>query len=504
MAKNPSVSSLAAISRRDFLRCIAGTAACLLYGCHSRVEFLGPVQGKTGAERAVNAAKQFAGHSIKVGWESGPQARGLMAFEAPLWEKLTGIRVNVVEMGVGLSWLRHFMQEAQAKTGALDCVSLDPAWVPELLRDQALEPLDDYVAHYMPAADLADYLPLYRDLGTWDDHRYGLFDDGDSLVLFYRKDLFGDPANQKEFAAKYGYPLGDPRKFHWRQFIEAARFFNEKYAPSIHALSPLSRELCWALFQNRLRIEGGEFFDPNTMKCQLDSAAGQRAFAQLQEALKITVPTAGMEPSIATSIASFLSGACAMAVFWPPLGRWAERSPNAESGFSFVPQSQVAGKTGYSLLPDGITEMTVGFMLSILKESRKKLISYLFIQWLNSPEMSLRRVMRSDNLRDPFRLSHVDSKEYRSSWPTAGDYLNILKRAGSGAALLDLMIPNVEKYTECFYVILTKLRLGAPGQIALQELTRSWDKVTAQCGRERQREGYASYLTRFGAMLPKR
>ena len=53
--------------------------------------------------------------------------------------------------------------------------------------------------------------------------------DGDVHLLYYRKDIFEDPANKEEFKAKYGYDLGPPQT--WKAFGEVCQFITDKYAP---------------------------------------------------------------------------------------------------------------------------------------------------------------------------------------------------------------------------------------------------------------------------------
>ena len=152
------------ISRRDLLAAasLAGvTSACR----RDRGQSLPPAVGQTSAERAVNAARRFAGSSLTVGWESGMQSHDLQHFSGPLWEKLTGVRINVMELGSPIDAFRRMYDEHKAGTGILDCGMLAPAWMPDLLLIGALEPLDRYVEHYMVPADLDDFLPLYRNLG---------------------------------------------------------------------------------------------------------------------------------------------------------------------------------------------------------------------------------------------------------------------------------------------------------------------------------------------------
>lgn len=497
----PAISASRGLGRRVFLRRCGAAAGLLLAGCDRRTPRFPPVQGDTSAQRAVHAAKRFSGSSLNVGWESGQQALGLLQFALPLWEELTGIRINIVEMGVPLDQFRRITTEHRAGSRTMDCAAIVPTWVPDLLQDQALEPLDDYVNHYMALRDLEDYLPLYRNSGKSGGRRYGLFDDGDALLLYYRKDLFADPSIQEEFAARHDRPLGDPRRYDWRQFIDVARFFTEKYAPNIYGLGPLTRELCWACFEYRLRLEGGQFFDPGSMKTGVGSPAGQRAMTQVKEMLEVMVPMGTTEPLLAASLGSYLSGKAAMAIFWPPLGRWAEKESSGANKLGFLARSQVVGKTGYALLPDGMSQMAVGFVLSVLARSQRKEAAYLFIQWLSSPEISLRRVMRPDSLRDPYRFSHVQAWEFRQRWPTAGEYLDTLESAASDAGLLELMIPGIYEYQESFYEALTNIRLGTSIEAALRQMTDSWDQITDRRGRGSQRNAYADFLRQPGAMM---
>ena len=79
--------------------------------------------------------------------------------------------------------------------------SIVPAWTGRLRLSGDVEPLDPYIDQYMNKADLDDYHPLYRDLMNYGGQIYGLFDDGDTIILYYRTDLFEDPANKDAFKA---------------------------------------------------------------------------------------------------------------------------------------------------------------------------------------------------------------------------------------------------------------------------------------------------------------
>ena len=55
--------------------------------------------------------------------------------------------------------------------------------------------------------------------------------------------------------------------------------------------------------------------------------------------------------------------------------------------------------------------------------------------------------MKPVGLRDPFRFSHYDSPEYQKLWPTAPDYLKVLKD-GAAAGLADISIIETFRYQD--------------------------------------------------------
>jgi multiple sugar transport system substrate-binding protein len=478
--------------RRQFLQ--AGSlwvASCLLPACSKRRHAFPPPEGATSAERAVRAARRFAGTTLNAGWESGAQAEDPLRFSGPLWEKLTGIKINVLEMGIPIGLFNRLMAESKAHTGLIDLAMVAPAWMPSLLDAEALEPLDDYVNHYMMPGDLDDFLPVFRNLGIWNGKRYGLFDDGDTLLLYYRRDLFEDSKNRQDFATRYGRPLGNPRTYDWKQFVDAAAFFTDKFAPTLYGFAPFTQNLRWPWFQCLLRVNGGQFFDPATMTPAVDREPAVRTMADLAHMNRFIPPgTADLaEPS--ALFAAYLSGKAAMATFWPPLGRWAESYGGTRIGG--VPKSLVAGKTGYALLPGGHTELALGWLLAIPSDSRQKEAAYLFMQWLNSPDVSLQRTMLPNSLRDPFRRSHIRSTQYRSLWPEAPHYLDTLQTATT-KEFLDLAIPGAPEYEEAFYQAANDVRLGTAPLAAMQRMAENWDAITEHYGRERQRAAYREFL----------
>ena len=174
------------------------------------------------------------------------------------------------------------------------------------------------------------------------------------------------------------------------------------------------------MFEERYRVEGGRFFDPETMRAQINGDIGVKAFEGMRS------DNAFMPPGVETwgfveALSSFLAGDIAMTISWPPFGRWAAGYGTDDEALSWVPKSTIADKVGYSLPPGGTPQLAAGFSLSVASGSKNKEAAFLFIQWLNSEETSLPRVQLPYALRDPFRetISPTRSTSRAGPMPTS-------------------------------------------------------------------------------------
>ncbi|MBC7485025.1 MAG: extracellular solute-binding protein, partial [Rhizobacter sp.] len=90
-------------------------------------------QSKNAAEIAVEAAKKYAGTEISIVWEAGLQSLDPLKYSGPKWEKLTGIKVKVVEVPTDQMFTK-IMQDFRAKAGAYDALNVIPSWMPDLVK----------------------------------------------------------------------------------------------------------------------------------------------------------------------------------------------------------------------------------------------------------------------------------------------------------------------------------------------------------------------------------
>lgn len=448
----------------------------------------GPAEGS--AFRAIEAAKQYSGVTVNMTSEAGLQALDPRNFSGPMLEQLTGIKTNVVE----LSWPDLYSKavaEHIAGSGAYDVLDIAPMWTPSLADGGVIQPLDDYIAKYMNADDLNDYHPLYKALPTYKGKVWGLFDDGDIFAVYYRKDIFEDPKLVEAYQAKFNAKLGPPKT--WEEYTQVAQFITDQLAPNVYGAGHFRKAGSPGNqfdFLQQFRANGGKLFDDD-MKAALASDAGVTTLKNMIAANAASIP--GNNELDAVSLwAAFLTGKVAMMYSWPPTGRMAANYSQSATAINFIPQSQVAGKIGYAVVP-GNPEHATGFSKALAADSANPEAAFLTMQWMTSPPVSLARVMLPYALRDPYRLSHFRSDLYGSLFPSAHEYLvNLNNSANIG--LLDPIMPGAQDYFLSLDRMCTAVWAGADPKASLETAAREFDETTERLGVDSQRAFYAEFL----------
>ena len=454
-----------------------------------------PAMAQNAADIAVEAAKKFSGSTLNVLWSAGLQANDPVEFSGPLFEKLTGVKINMVLLPLTEQFSKMLI-EHRARTGTLDVLSAVPAWLPDLIEAGALEPLDDFIDKYDYREEFADIAPVYRVMGIYKGKIYGLQDDGDVLIHYYRKDLFADAGNQSDFKAKYGYDLVPPTT--WEQFSQISEFFTDKFAPDLYGSARINAPgLVHFMFQERFRNNGGKFFDGDTMKAQI---GGDIGVGTLQTMID---EHAHMPPGVEAwgpieVLSAWMAGDLAMMGWWPPPGRWSAGYGTEVEALAWLPKSTVAGKVGYTLPPGGAPQLAAGFVLAVSSDSKQKELAYLFAQWMNSKEISLQRAMLPFALRDPFRTSHFESAEYKALWPAAPDYLKTLQEAAD-AGLADLSIRSTAAYEDALTRAISAAFGGTSVAKALGDAAKEWDDLTKRIGMDDQKSAYNEWASKSNA-----
>jgi len=448
----------------------------------------GPADGS--AYRAVQAAKQYSGVTLNMTYEAGLQALEPRNYSGPVWENLTGIKSNVVELSHPDQYSKP-VAEHIANSGAYDILDIEPAWTPSLADGGVIAPLDDYIAKFMNTNDLNDYHPLFKALPTYKGKIWGFFDDGDMFALYYRKDIFEDPKMKDAYQKKFGKALEVPKT--WEDYAQVAQFITDQMAPNVYGAAHFRKAGSPGNqydFLQQFRANGGTFFDGD-MKAQLASDAGMKTLKNMIAANAASMP--GNNELDAVSVwAAWLQGKVAMIYSWPPTGRMTANYSQSDKAISFVPKSVVADKVGYALVP-GNPEHATGYNKALAADSANAEAAYLFMQWTTSPPVSLARVMVPYALRDPYRLSHYKSELYQSLFPTAKEYLaNLAESANHG--LLDMIMPGWQDYALSLDRMCSSVWGGADPKAALETAAAEWDATTDRLGKDSQKAFFAEYL----------
>jgi multiple sugar transport system substrate-binding protein len=493
------------IGRRDFLfdsaKLLAAAAAAgpfFMAAKQAAAAHAASLGGDPIATVAAAAAnKNFHGVGISRIAEAGLQALEPKNFSGPLWNKLTGGKVSVVEAPFADIHSKA-VAEHLAQSGALDVIDTSPAWIPEFADRGVIISIDDLVAKYKSKSTFNDLHPLYRLLGKYKGKTWGFFDDGDVWNLYYRKDIFGDPKLRAAYKAKFKRNLGIPRN--WDEFDETAQFITDQLAPKVYGANEgraLGNPGNQFYFFQQFRNAGGQFFNPQTMKAQINDAHGMTAMTAIMKEVKASAP--GIEKlDFVSSWVLWLQGKTAMIYAWPPTGRLSENYAQRDKAFAFVPKSTIVGKVGYALMPGKNGEHAGSFIQCVSADSKNQEAAFLYALWCTSPSISLQRVMLPYTLRDPYRISHYKSKAYRALWPSAKEYLIELSEAAN-YAVIDMQMIGAADYANALDREMTAIYAGKDIQSGLDDAAKEWDSITDKLGVENQQKAYAEFLKLPGA-----
>ena len=457
------------------------------------------------AATGMAANADFSGVTLTIGVQDAAAIGGPAKAHAATWEDRTGGVAKVVPTDFS-QLFPEFMAALQADEPSYDVLLFPSGWaadfhpwlaeLPDALRD---------------SEDFDDIHPLFRDrLMTWDGKWIAATVDGDVFSGYYRKDLFSDPRNQADFRARYGYALFPPDT--WRQYRDIAEFFTHRQQAdgslmygTAEAFARSGQQF-WTLFSrasaytNHPGHRGAQFFDPDTMRAQVDNPGWLRAVQEYRDALAFSPPGA-RDFGIIEARQAFLRGQTAMALDW---GDTAQIAADPES-------SEISGKVGYFVLPgteqvwngrfwqwnemDTIHKAPFlafgGWVAGVPGNSRNPAAAWDYIKWFSSPENSLRDVVTSRTGINPYRLTHftnIDAWTKAFSTVSASEYLGVVRSSlDSKYVALDLRIPGFYRYTEALEEGLEAILSGA-GDIrrTMGRVARAWDRITDELGRAQQ------------------
>lgn len=174
--------------------------------------------------------KIYEGVTITIATLAGGVKGGISGpryFYRDAWEKLTGGKVNIVEIPFA-QLTTKIKTDLITGAGKYDILEPCGTMYGDLIAGNFIIPLDDYYNDQtgkFPKWDINQMGPPLAKLYQWGGKLYGVMNDADSWIIYGNKDAFNNPDHQAKFKEKYGYDLTWPPKT-TDEYLDYSEFFN--------------------------------------------------------------------------------------------------------------------------------------------------------------------------------------------------------------------------------------------------------------------------------------
>ena len=170
----------------------------------------------------------FAGDEVTVlTLDSGPMggiSGPLYAFR-PMFEELSGATVDIALTPISELYTSTFL-DLRNGTGAYDAIIVGAFFYGDLIAGNYILPVDDW----RESGDFPEwsYDPMpdsLRAIHTWGGVGYGVLNDADGQILYYRRDLLNDGDHQAAFQEANGYTYSVPPQ-NLQELFDVAAYFD--------------------------------------------------------------------------------------------------------------------------------------------------------------------------------------------------------------------------------------------------------------------------------------
>ncbi len=454
-----------------------------------------------------------SGVNLVVATQTGPQIAGPVQNHWEEWGERTGGTVEVQTFPFG-----ELFEKIRAGylTGAspFDIIIYAADWAGDIMGPgyvlEVPENIQDQVGY--------DYLiPTYRDrILSWAGTTYALPYDGDSHMIYFRRDLLTDPEYQADFEAEYGYALPVPPET-WEQYYDIAEFFNGKTidGQTIYGAGTAFQrggQSYWTFLglaapYAKAPDDPSYFFDADTMEPRINNPGFVAALEQYIALAEVGPPDV-VNWDVGEIRNNFPAGTIVLAIDWGDVGPIAA-DPDA---------SVVTGKWGSALEPgvnrywdseagEWVEEYNQapylafgGWIQSVSAGTDNPQCALDFAAFMGSMNMSALLTVTPQTGVNPHFYSDVNNYE---PWVEMGmtetearEYLSAV--AGildHPNAVVDLRITGAAEYFDALDVQLARAVAGEVGpQEALDQVAEDWDAITDRLGRDQQKKLYREML----------
>ena len=486
-----------------------------------------------------DARDRFAGQTLTVAvLQSGVRGviSGPLYYWRPVFEAVTGATLEIVELPFS-ELLTGTVADFLTGQNTYDAVFVGSWFYGDYISNGWIIPVDSYFGQEgYPQWDINNVAAPLRTLLQWGGQTYGVVNDGDAQLLYYRKDILEDPEWQAQFEAEMGEPMVVPPQT-WQQLLKITQFFNGKDwngdgdpddGSSLHLQSGGQGFFHFMALSAPFAITPAEgddptavtkydniyWFDPDDMTPLINQPGHVAALEYLQE-LAATGPEAQFGWDLGTAWDNFLTGNAIATFSWGDVGSLAE-DPNASTimgnlGAARIPCSDTwyDRETG-EFVTDTENPNCVGNTIGgswhgvISAASENQDLAYYLLAMQATPAIRFWNVTYGWTGIDPGTLDdlfedaggNATIEDYVSAGYNASDAEQFITAYGENLFSFPttqtyLRIPGAPQYWEILDTRLAQAMTGqSSAEEALNAAAEEWDQVTNDLGREAQLRVY--------------
>ncbi|MBL8153311.1 MAG: extracellular solute-binding protein [Anaerolineae bacterium] len=462
----------------------------------------------------------FAGQKVVVVTQEGSAIGGPAEKYGAEWAAKTGATVEVQRFAFGDLYPK-IITALQTGTGEFDVMIYASAWMGDIAGGGYVLPVPDAVKE---AIDWNDVLPLYRErIADWGGTTYAVPFDGDSHMMYYRKDLVNpNSMYAAEFQEKYGFALDEPQT--WSQYKAMAEFFQGREVDTAGVTAPIygvaealrkNAQSYWFLMSRTggyAKVPGDPFFFFDENMTPLVNTPGW--VQGLQDWIDIYNCCAAPDMinfDVVNVRALFPAGQTVFGLDWGDVGPITV-DPNSSvvqglAGFGVLPGAERYWDRATSAWVDaegGVNKAPFiafgGWVISVAADSDVADAAFDYVTYLSGKDLAGVLATTGGTGVNPLRQSQFDNLDL---WINAGfdeesakDYLAaVLDTINDPNNIVDLRIPGASEYFNALDQGIAKAITGElDPQAALDEVAAAWDAITERLGRDSQLQRYKESL----------
>ncbi len=223
------------------------------------------------------------------------------------FEEQTGIELEVTQHPYA-NYFDQLMLSYTGGQGEYDIPYISLLWYPTLANAGYIKTLNEFVEN---DPTLPEDIPGLQS-AQLDGNYYFIPYMNEVGGIVYRKDLFENPSEMKNFKDKYGYELSPPKTL--EQYKDIAEFFTRP--PELYGVTLMGKRSIFLAthFMNRLWANGENLLNDN-YEPTFDSEIGVRSLEQVKDFFQYSSP-ASYSYDFQEALTEFKMGKSAMAELW--------------------------------------------------------------------------------------------------------------------------------------------------------------------------------------------